>query len=110
MTGIGGSEEAIGGTFCHSGTRNRSLARITSRSCGGATSDSVGVSTGVVSPADAGRHRLSRPIAASLPFFRQSPVDLRDLSYETLTDRMLQVEDLVERPVKVIGDVRHLLV
>ena len=41
--------------------------------------------------------------------FGQAPVDPRDLVDEAVPVRVLQVEDLVHGPVKVIGDVRDLL-
>ena len=41
--------------------------------------------------------------------FGQAPVDPRDLIDEAVPVRVLQVEDLVHGPVKVVGDVRDLL-
>jgi hypothetical protein len=52
--------------------------------------------TGASSVTGVLRRRLNRPIAASLRLFREPPVDLGNLSYETLTNGMLEIENLVE--------------
>jgi len=43
-------------------------------------------------------------------FAAQLPIDLADLFHPSVPLGMLQIEDIVERPMEVIGDVRYLLV
>jgi hypothetical protein len=54
---------------------------------------------------------LERPgqAHAALLLLGQAPVDAGDLANEPLAVGVLQVKDLFERPVKVIGDFRDFL-
>jgi hypothetical protein len=54
---------------------------------------------------------LGRPSAGLLAarVGREAGVDLLDLADERAPERVLEVEDLLKRPVEVISHVRHLL-
>src|SRR4051812_15144331 len=62
-------------------------------------------------PESHGRTRSHAATAtARLSPFRKTGVDAGDLLHVPETLRMLEVEDVVVRPVEVVGDVRDLLV
>ena len=50
-----------------------------------------------------------RPHSLRLLLFREAPIDAGDFLDDALADRMLEIENLFERPVQVIRHVRDLL-